>query len=68
LSVSRIGLCSIWWFVFEFFTLSTLGGHNFLNSILFIMIFSAQDVPIEGIQVLFGHQKQQNLPLGFGLP
>jgi hypothetical protein len=32
------------------------------------MIFNVLDVPIGGVQVLFGHQKQQNPPLEFGLP
>jgi hypothetical protein len=33
------------------------GGHNFLNYILFLTIFNASNVPIEGVQVLFGHKK-----------
>jgi len=32
------------------------------------MIFSVPDVPIEGVQVLFGDQKQWSPPLGFSLP
>ncbi len=56
-------------FVFErFLTLSTLGGHNFLNSNPFLMIFSALLVPIGEVQVLFGHQKQWSFPLGSYLP
>jgi len=31
------------------------------------MISSAPDVPVEGVQVLFGHQKQQSPTLGSGL-
>ncbi len=46
--------------VFEFLTPSTLGGHKFFNSILFLNFFSAPDASIEGVQVLFGHQKQQS--------
>jgi hypothetical protein len=46
----------------------TLGCCNFFNSISFLTIFSAQDVPIGGIQVLFKHQKQWNPPLGSSLP
>jgi Trk-type K+ transport system membrane component len=46
----------------------TLGGHNFLISNSFFMIISVPDVPRGGIQVLFQHQKQQNPPLGSGLP
>jgi hypothetical protein len=50
--------------------LSTLGAHNFRNSHLFLMIFSALNAPIGigGIQVLFRHQKQPSPPLGSGLP
>jgi len=47
---------------------STLGGHNFFHSNMFLMIFSALNASIGGIQVLFGHQKQQNTPLGSSLP
>jgi hypothetical protein len=35
---------------------------------MFLIIFNALNASIGGVQVLFGHQKQQNLPLGFGLP
>jgi hypothetical protein len=45
-----ISLCSIQWFFFEFLTPSTLGAHNFLNSILFFMIFNALEAPIEGVK------------------
>jgi hypothetical protein len=62
---SRTGLCGIRWFVFfEFLTPSTLGGHNFLNSIPFFMIFNAPYTPIGGVQVLFRYQKQKSPPLG----
>jgi hypothetical protein len=44
-------------FLKKFLTPSILGGHNFLNSIPFLMIFSAPNVSIGGVQVLFGHQK-----------
>jgi hypothetical protein len=53
---------------FEFLIPFTLGGHNFLNHILFLTIFDVSYAPIEGVQVLLGHQKQQNLLLGFCLP
>jgi len=43
------------------------GGRNFLNSNMFLTIFDVLDVPIGGVQVLFGHQKQQSPPLGSGL-
>jgi hypothetical protein len=51
--------CSVVCF-FEFFTPFTLGGHNFLNSNIFLTIFNAPNVPMGEIQVLFGHQKQQS--------
>jgi hypothetical protein len=47
---------------FEFLTSSGLGGHNFINSIMFLMTFCAPKAKIGGFQVLFGHQKQQNPP------
>jgi hypothetical protein len=55
-------------FFFEFFTPSTLGHHNFLNFIPFSMIFSATNVPIKGVQFLFGLQKQWNIPFESSLP
>ncbi len=55
-------------FCFEFLILFPLGGHNFLNSIPFFMIFNVPDAPIKGVQVLFEHQKQQSSPLESGLP
>jgi len=45
-----------------------LGGCNFLISNLFPIIVRVSDAPRGGVQVLFGHQKQQSLPLGSGLP
>jgi hypothetical protein len=50
-------------FFSEFFTPFILGSHNFLIFNLFWMIFNVLDVPRGGLQVLFGHQKQQSLPL-----
>jgi hypothetical protein len=35
---------------------------------MFLMIFSALDAPIGGVQIFFKHKKQWSLPLGFGLP
>jgi hypothetical protein len=35
-----------------------LGGHNFLISNPFLTIVSVPDVQREGVQILFGHQKQ----------
>ncbi len=32
------------------------------------MIYNAPDAPIEGVQVLFEHQKQQSPPPESGLP
>jgi hypothetical protein len=53
---------------FEFLTHSTLGVHNFLGFISFLTNFSAPKVLIRGVQIVFGHQKQWNPSLGFGLP
>jgi hypothetical protein len=50
-------------FFFEFLTPFTLGDHNFLISNLFLTIVCVLDVPRGGLQILFGHQKQQNPPL-----
>jgi hypothetical protein len=48
---------------FEFLTPFTLGDDNFLISNPFSMILIVLDAPKRGIQVLFGHQNQQNPPL-----
>jgi hypothetical protein len=53
---------------FELLTPSILRGNNFFNSNSFLMIFSELGAPIGRVQGFFGHQKQWNLPLGFGLP
>jgi len=42
------------------------GGGITFSILLFLTIFGALEVLIRGGQVLFGHQKQWNLPLGFG--
>jgi hypothetical protein len=55
-------------YFFEFLTPFTLGGRNFLISNPFSTIVSVSDASGKGVQVLFGHQKQWNLPLGFGMP
>jgi hypothetical protein len=47
---------------------STLTGHNFFNPILFLTNFSAPNMPIRRVQVLFKHKKQWNPPLGSSLP
>ncbi len=54
--------------VWKFLALFTLEGHNFLISNLFLPIVSKSDAPEGGVQVLFGHQKQQSPPLGSDLP
>jgi hypothetical protein len=41
--------------LFEFLTPSILGGHNFLNSILFLTIFGAPKMPLREVQIFFGH-------------
>jgi hypothetical protein len=54
--VLEIGFGSVQWFVvFEFLTLFTLGGDNFLISNLFSTIVSMSDAPRGGVQILFGH-------------
>ncbi len=53
---------------FEFLAPFTLKGHNFLNFIPFLMIFNALNTPIGGVQFLFKHKKQWNLPFGSSLP
>ncbi len=55
-------------FFWVLLTLSTLGGCNFLNFILFSMIFSTSDAPIGRVQVLFGNQRRPSFPLGSSLP
>jgi hypothetical protein len=49
--------------LFEFLTPFILKGHNFLNSIPFLMIFSAPNVPIGGVQILFRHKNNGALTL-----
>jgi len=58
-----IGHYSVRRFVFLVFDPSTLGSHNFLNSISSLTIFNVPGASIKGVQVLFGHQKQWSLPL-----
>jgi hypothetical protein len=48
---------------FEFLTPFTLGDHNFLISNPFSTILIVLDAPRGGLQVLFGHHNQQNLPV-----
>jgi hypothetical protein len=48
---------------FEFLTPFMLVAHDFLISYLFSMIISVSNTPRGGVQVLFGHQKQQSSPL-----
>ncbi len=63
-------VCNVWWFVFfnVWPLYFGLGGCNVFNYNPFLMIFSVPDVPKEGVQVLFGDQKQWSPPLGFSLP
>ncbi len=46
-----------------FLTPSTLGGHNFLNFIPFLAIFSALDVPIGWVQIFLDARNNKALPL-----
>jgi len=48
-------LCSIGGLFFLVFAPFILGGHNFLNSIHFLVIFIAPEAPIGGVQFFFGH-------------
>jgi hypothetical protein len=50
-------------FFLSFLTPFTLQGHNFLIFYLFSMILSVLDALRKGLQVFFGHQKQQSPPL-----
>jgi hypothetical protein len=53
---SKTYFYSVQWFFFKkFLTPSTLGGHNFFDSNLFLAIFSVLDAPIRGVQVFFKH-------------
>ncbi len=52
---------------FEFLTPLIWGGRNFLKSTLFWWFLVHQMCQLEGVQVLFGCQKQQNPRLGFDL-
>jgi hypothetical protein len=49
-------------FLLKKLTPYSLRGHNFLNSISFLMIFNAPHVPIGGVQVLFRHEKMEPSP------
>jgi hypothetical protein len=55
-------------FFFELLTSFTLGGHNFIISNSFSTIVNVLNSSRRKVQVLFGHEKQQSLPLLFGLP
>jgi hypothetical protein len=57
---SEIGYEVLHWGLFCKMTHSpTLEGHNFLASCLFLLIFSAVDVPRGGLHLLFGHHNLQ---------
>ncbi len=53
---------------FEFLTPSTLGGHNFFNSISFFTMFNVTNALLGKVQVLFKHNKQRSPALGSELP
>jgi hypothetical protein len=59
----EINLCSVRWFVLLSSWPPLLWGLNFVISNLFSTNVSVSDAQREGIQVLFGHQKQHSLPL-----
>jgi hypothetical protein len=54
--------------LFEFLTLFTLVGHNFLISNPFSTIVSVSNAPGGGVQVLFGHKNNGALPLDLAFP
>ncbi len=53
---------------FEFLTPSILGGHNFLNSILFLTFFSVPYVPIGRVQIFLDTKNNKTLPLDLVFP
>jgi hypothetical protein len=63
-----VEFCCVWWFVFWVLDPLYFWGSNLLISNSFLTIVSVLDVLRREDQVLFGHSKQQSLPLGFGLP
>jgi hypothetical protein len=67
-AVLELAFVMFHYYFFQFMTLFTLRGHNFLNFISFLTIFNAPDASIGEAQLLFAHQKQQSLPLLSGLP
>jgi len=50
-------------FFFELLTPSTLGGHNFLNFIMFLIIFNALEVSIKGIKFCLNTRNNGAFPL-----
>jgi len=62
-------LCSIWWFVFffELLTLSTLKGHNFLNFIPSLTIFSSTKCVNRKGSSFVETPKRMEASLGFSL-
>ncbi len=59
---SKTDLCNVHDFIFSVLDPLYFKGYNFLNFIPFLTIFSAPNVPIREVQVLFGHQEQQSPP------
>jgi hypothetical protein len=58
----RIDLCNVQWFFNKKLT-PLLWGAITLSFLVFFMILYMLDAPRGGLQVLFGHQKQQSPPL-----
>jgi len=50
-------------FFFELLTPFTLGGHNFLNFIMFLIIFNALEVSIKGIKFCLNTRNNGAFPL-----
>jgi hypothetical protein len=53
---------------FEFLNPFALGARNFINYIMFLMIFNAPNVPKVVVQVLLEHKKNEGLPLDLACP
>ncbi len=53
---------------FEILTPSTLGGHNFLNSILFFMTLNVLEAPIEGFKFCLNTRNNGPVPLDMACP
>ncbi len=60
-------LCNIWYLFLNIWPFY-FEGHNFLKFVPFLMIFSALDAPIGGVQVFLDAKNKWSLLVEFGLP